>query len=112
MCHWSVRMYLELSGVSYKNETVIVDDPYRYPSLLKSEDLYLFCEGTHEQAYQWMGAHEITLDNVKGTHFVVWAPDASRVSVVGDFNFWDGRHHVMRKHPGSGVWEIFLPNVL
>ncbi len=97
--------------VSYKNETVIVDDPYRYPSLLKSEDLYLFCEGTHEQAYQWMGAHEITLDNVKGTHFVVWAPDASRVSVVGDFNFWDGRHHVMRKHPGSGVWEIFLPNV-
>jgi 1,4-alpha-glucan branching enzyme len=97
--------------VLYKNETVIVDDPYRYPSLLKSEDLYLFCEGTHEQAYQWMGAHEIIVDNVKGTHFVVWAPDASRVSVVGDFNFWDGRHHVMRKHPGSGVWEIFLPNV-
>ena len=97
--------------VSYKNETVIVDDPYCYPSLLKSEDLYLFCEGTHEQAYQWMGAHEITVSDVKGTHFVVWAPDASRVSVVGDFNFWDGRHHVMRKHPGSGVWEIFLPNV-
>lgn len=97
--------------VLYKDETVIVDDPYRYPSLLKSEDLYLFCEGTHEQAYQWMGAHEITVNDVKGTHFVVWAPDASRVSVVGDFNFWDGRHHVMRKHPGSGVWEIFLPNV-
>ncbi|ASP47267.1 1,4-alpha-glucan branching protein GlgB [Cognaticolwellia beringensis] len=97
--------------VVYKNETVIVDDPYRYPSLLKSEDLYLFCEGTHEQTYQWMGSHEKAVDNVKGTHFVVWAPDASRVSVVGDFNFWDGRHHVMRKHPGSGVWEIFLPNV-
>ncbi|ARD42987.1 1,4-alpha-glucan branching protein GlgB [Colwellia sp. PAMC 21821] len=97
--------------VSYKDETVIVDDPYRYPSLLKNEDLYLFCEGTHEQTYQWMGSHEKTVDNVKGTHFVVWAPDASRVSVVGDFNYWDGRHHVMRKHPGSGVWEIFLPNV-
>lgn len=97
--------------VLYQNETVIVDDPYRYPSLLKPEDLYLFCQGTDEQTYQWMGSHEITVDNVQGTHFVVWAPDASRVSVVGDFNFWDGRHHVMRKHPGSGVWEIFLPNV-
>tara|TARA_R110000744_G_scaffold160684_1_gene277000 strand:+ start:9849 stop:12092 length:2244 start_codon:yes stop_codon:yes gene_type:complete len=97
--------------VVYNDETVIVDDPYRYPSLLKSDDLYLFCEGTHEQTYQWMGSHEKTVDNVKGTHFVVWAPDATRVSVVGDFNFWDGRHHVMRKHPGSGVWEIFLPNV-
>ncbi|MBA6390658.1 1,4-alpha-glucan branching protein GlgB [Colwellia sp. BRX10-3] len=98
--------------VLYKNETVIVDDPYRYPSLLKNDDLYLFCEGTHEQAYQWMGSHEVEVGNVQGTHFVVWAPDASRVSVVGDFNFWDGRHHVMRKHPGSGVWEIFLPNVV
>ena len=97
--------------VLYQNETVIVDDPYRYPSLLKPEDLYLFCEGTDEQTYQWMGSHEIAVDNVQGTHFVVWAPDASRVSVVGDFNFWDGRHHVMRKHPGAGVWEIFLPNV-
>jgi len=58
-----------------------------------------------------MGSHELEVDKVKGTHFVVWAPDASRVSLVGDFNYWDGRHHVMRKHPGSGVWEIFLPNV-
>jgi len=97
--------------VSYTSETLIIEDPYRYPSLVKEEDLYLFCEGTHEQVYQWMGNHEKEVDNVKGTHFVVWAPDASRVSVVGDFNYWDGRHHVMRKHPGSGVWEIFLPNV-
>jgi len=97
--------------VSYTSETVIVDDPYRYPSLINNDDLYLFCEGTHEQTYQWMGSHELEVDKVKGTHFVVWAPDASRVSLVGDFNYWDGRHHVMRKHPGSGVWEIFLPNV-
>lgn len=97
--------------VSYKDTTIIIDDPYRYPSLLNNDDLYLFCEGTHEHAYQWMGAHYREVDGVQGTHFVVWAPDASRVSTVGDFNFWDGRHHVMRKHPGSGIWEIFLPNV-
>lgn len=97
--------------VEYKSGTVLIDDPYRYPSLIKSDDLYLFCEGTHEQAYQWMGSHQLEIDQVNGTHFVVWAPDATRVSVVGDFNFWDGRHHAMRKHPGSGVWEIFIPNV-
>ncbi|TYK66113.1 1,4-alpha-glucan branching protein GlgB [Colwellia echini] len=97
--------------VSYESETITIDDPYRYPSLISNDDLYLFCEGTHEQAYRWMGAHEKEVDNVKGTHFVVWAPDANRVSVVGDFNYWDGRHHVMRKHPASGVWEIFLPNI-
>ncbi|MBA6294598.1 1,4-alpha-glucan branching protein GlgB [Colwellia sp. MB02u-9] len=97
--------------IYYKNESIIVDDPYRYPSLLTHQDLYLFCEGTDEQTYQWMGSHEVTVDNVQGTHFVLWAPNASRVSVVGDFNFWDGRRHVMRKHLSSGVWEIFLPNV-
>ena len=97
--------------VSYKNNTIMIDDPYQFPSMLNNDDLYLFCEGTHEHVYQWMGAHQITVGDVKGTHFVVWAPDATRVSVVGDFNFWDGRHHVMRKHLGAGVWEIFIPNV-
>ena len=97
--------------VSYKNDICVLDDPYRFPSLINIEDLYLFCEGTHEKTYQWMGAHPLEVDNVKGTHFVVWAPDASRVSVVGDFNFWDSRHHVMRKHPAAGVWEIFIPKV-
>jgi 1,4-alpha-glucan branching enzyme len=97
--------------ISYKNDILVLDDPYRYPALINNDDLYLFCEGTHEKVYQWMGAHPIEVDNVKGIHFVLWAPDASRVSVVGDFNFWDGRHHVMRKHPAAGVWEIFLPNV-
>jgi len=97
--------------VSYKSETVIIDDPYSYPSMVSDDDLYLFCEGTHEKTYEWMGAHEKEIDHVKGTHFVLWAPDASRVSVVGDFNFWDGRRNVMRKHPAAGVWEIFLPKV-
>jgi len=97
--------------VSYKNETLVIDDPYSYPSMISNDNLYLFCEGTHENAYHWMGAHQLEVDDIKGTHFVLWAPDASRVSVVGDFNFWDGRRNVMRKHPGAGVWEIFLPNV-
>jgi 1,4-alpha-glucan branching enzyme len=98
--------------VCYKNETRLVEDPYRYHSLINHDDMYLFCEGTHEKVYQWMGSHEFEVDQVKGTHFVLWAPDASRVSVVGDFNFWDGRHHVMRKHPAAGVWEIFIPNLI
>ena len=97
--------------VIYKSETVIIDDPYYYPSMICNDDLYLFCEGTHEKTYQWMGAHQLEVDDIKGTHFVIWAPEASRVSVVGDFNFWDGRRNVMRKHPGAGVWEIFIPNV-
>jgi 1,4-alpha-glucan branching enzyme len=97
--------------IAYKRETLVVEDPYRYSSQINNDDLYLFCEGTHEKTYQWMGAHKHEVDNVQGTHFVLWAPDASRVSVVGDFNFWDGRRHVMRKHPAAGVWEIFLPNV-
>ena len=97
--------------VCYSNETVMVDDPYQYPSLINQDDLYLFCEGTHEQVYQWMGSHQLDVDNVTGTHFVLWAPEATRVSVVGDFNYWDGRRHVMRKHPAAGIWEIFIANV-
>jgi 1,4-alpha-glucan branching enzyme len=98
--------------IDYPLACVELDDPYHYPSLLNEDDLYLFCEGTHEQTYNWMGAHTKTVDGVSGMHFVLWAPDAARVSVVGDFNDWDGRLHVMRKHPGAGVWEIFIPNAL
>ncbi|MFT5759768.1 MAG: 1,4-alpha-glucan branching enzyme [Alteromonadaceae bacterium] len=97
--------------VSYKNNIQVIEDPYRYASMINNDDLYLFCEGTHEKTYEWMGAHPLEVDEVQGTRFVLWAPDASRVSVVGDFNFWDGRCHVMRKHPAAGIWEIFLPSV-
>jgi len=98
-------------NVTYQNSTIIVEDHYRFPSLLGNDELYLFGEGTHEHAYQWMGAHEKEIDGVSGTNFVIWAPDARRISVVGDFNFWDGRRHMMRKHPGGGVWDIFIPGV-
>ena len=100
-----------LLRVEYDNTTVTINDPYCFPSLLSQDDIYLFCEGTHEHVYQWMGSHQVEIDNIKGTNFVLWAPDATRVSVVGDFNFWNGKGHVMRKHPAAGIWDIFIPNV-
>ncbi|HEX5849428.1 MAG TPA: 1,4-alpha-glucan branching protein GlgB [Rubrobacter sp.] len=87
-----------------------VEDPYRFPGVLGDQDLFLFGEGTHLGLYEKLGAHPTELEGVAGTSFAVWAPNAKRVSVVGNFNFWDGRKHPMRKHPG-GVWEIFLPGV-
>ncbi|MBR9912245.1 MAG: 1,4-alpha-glucan branching protein GlgB [Gammaproteobacteria bacterium] len=93
------------------NQSETIEDPYRFGSILNEGDVYLFNEGTHEHNYRWMGAHGRTIDGVKGVCFTVWAPSAKRVSVVGEFNAWDGRRHVMRKHPASGVWEIFIPAV-
>jgi 1,4-alpha-glucan branching enzyme len=87
-----------------------VEDPYRFPAVLGEQDLYLFGEGNHLRLYERFGAHPIEFEGVAGTSFAVWAPNARRVSVIGDFNFWNGRRHVMRKHPG-GVWEIFIPEV-
>jgi len=88
-----------------------MEDPYRFPSMLGELDLYLLGEGSHLDIYETMGAHVVELLGVRGTRFAVWAPNASRVSVVGNFNGWDGRRHVMRLHPGNGIWEIFVPGV-
>lgn len=87
------------------------EDPYRFPSTVQEVDLYLFGEGSHERLYDWLGAHPMEVNGVQGVRFCVWAPNAKRVSVVGEFNFWDGRRHMMRKHIPSGVWEIFIPEV-
>ncbi|MDQ3346932.1 MAG: 1,4-alpha-glucan branching enzyme, partial [Acidobacteriota bacterium] len=89
--------------------TVHVDDPYRYERVFTDYDLYLFGEGNHTRIYDRMGAHLITLNGTAGVHFSVWAPNARRVSVVADFNAWDGRRHPMRNI--GGVWEIFIPGV-
>lgn len=89
----------------------ILDDPYRFPSTLSDYDLYLMGEGAHYQQYKKLGAHVIDIEGVSGVVFAVWAPNAQRVSVVGDFNAWDGRVHIMRRHPGNGIWEIFIPGV-
>ncbi len=92
-------------------ETSVEEDPYRFPSTLGEIDLYLLGEGSDRYIYRKLGAHLRTLQGVSGTRFAVWAPNASRVSVVGNFNGWDGRRHVMRLHPGNGVWEIFIPGI-
>ena len=86
-------------------------DPNNTGTVLGEMDEYLLGEGTHERLWQVLGAHVTEHQGTKGTHFAVWAPNASRVSVVGDFNDWDGRHHVMRRRGASGVWELFLPDI-
>ena len=86
-----------------------LEDPYRFPLQITDFDLYLFGEGTHFRTYEKMGAHPMTIDGVEGVHFAVWAPNAVRVSVIGWFNRWDGRHHPMQHRGSSGLWEIFLP---
>ncbi|MBN2069788.1 MAG: 1,4-alpha-glucan branching protein GlgB [Opitutales bacterium] len=86
-------------------------DPYCFLPSLSNEDLYLFNEGNDYRAYLKLGAHCRTYGDVTGYSFAVWAPSAKRVSVVGDFNRWDGRYHVMRALGASGVWEIFIPGI-
>ncbi len=86
-------------------------DVYAFPPLLSDFDLYLMGEGTHYQKYEKMGAHIAVIDGIAGVRFGVWAPNAMRVSVVGDFNQWDGRTHPMRNRGPSGVWELFVPGL-
>ena len=93
-------------------QELALDDPYRYTSPLGDLDLHLIGEGAHQQLFEKLGAHPICLDQVDGVQFAVWAPNAKRVSVVGDFNSWDGRRHVMRHHPSIGIWDIFVPGVM
>ncbi len=86
-------------------------DPYSFWPTVGDTDLHLFNEGNHRKLGDTLGAHPVTLDGVPGTGFSVWAPNARRISVVGDFNRWDGRCHPMRMLGASGVWEIFIPGV-
>ncbi|TVR51355.1 MAG: 1,4-alpha-glucan branching protein GlgB [Puniceicoccaceae bacterium] len=86
-------------------------DPYAFPPGLGPQDLYLFNEGTEYRIYEKLGAHPRTRDGVPGVAFAVWAPNARRVSVVGNFNQWDGRYHPMRALESSGVWELFIPGL-
>ena len=95
-----------------KGEHVWVEeDPYRFGPVLGEIDEYLLGEGTHKEIWKALGAHIMNHDDVDGTHFAVWAPNANRVSVVGNFNGWDGRRYPMRRRGSTGVWEIFLPNI-
>ena len=94
----------------YGQETV-TPDPFAFLPVLSDFDLQLLGEGTHQRSYEKLGAHLTTVQGVEGVHFAVWAPNAKRVSVIGDFNRWDGRRYPMRVVGGSGVWELFIPGL-
>ena len=87
------------------------DDPYRFLPTVGELDLHLMGEGSHRRLWEVLGAHPRVVDGINGVAFAVWAPNARRVSVVGDFNAWDGRVHPMRALGGSGVWELFVPGL-
>lgn len=95
---------------TFGDNVVELYDPYDFPPILTDFDLYLLGEGTHQRLFDKLGAHMMSLEGVRGVAFVVFAPNAKRVSVVGDFNFWDSRRHAMRVR-GTGYWEIFIPGV-
>ncbi|PCI06947.1 MAG: 1,4-alpha-glucan branching enzyme [Gammaproteobacteria bacterium] len=94
---------------NHEGHTWEEDDAYRFPPILGEIDLHLIAEGNHFEKYKILGAHIREIDGVSGVGFAVWAPSADRVSVVGNFNHWDGREHQMRSRGSSGIWEIFIP---
>lgn len=100
--HWVTKSGMRRSAL----------DPYCFPPQIQEFDLHLFGEGRHWHIYRLLGAHPLSVDDCDGVLFAVWAPDAERVSVVGDFNRWDGRFHPMRVRGASGVWELFIPGLL
>ena len=100
-----------LLKIERNGNTVESYDTYSFAPIITDDELHLFAEGQLNHAYNTLGAHECTLQGVTGVRFAVWAPSAERVSVVGNFNNWDGRVSPMRVRGGSGVWEIFIPSL-
>ncbi len=103
------NMFRYQLAVTWHGQQNLIDDAYRFGPLLPEMDSWLLAEGTHLRPYEKMGAHADVIDGVIGTRFAVWAPNAQRVSVVGEFNYWDGRRHPMRFRREQGVWELFIP---
>lgn len=103
--HYQLRWQASEQGVIQRH------DPYTFAPQLSDYDLYLFNEGRHWDIYRLLGARPLVLDGIAGVLFATWAPGAERVSVVGDFNQWDGRCHPMRSRGASGVWELFIPGL-
>jgi 1,4-alpha-glucan branching enzyme len=107
----TIPQHYQLAIVDKEGNKQLSYDPYDFGSVLPEFDQHLFSSGNHWHIYKKLGAHILTIDNIKGVHFAVWAPNAQRVSVVGDFNRWDGRCGPMRNLSGSGIWEIFIPDL-
>ena len=97
--------------VATDGQEALYEDPYAFSQTISEYDEYLLAEGTHRRLYDALGSHLHEVGGIRGVRFAVWAPNALRVSVVGNFNNWDGRRHVMRFHHGSGVWDIFMPGL-
>ncbi len=102
----------ELRIEDYHGNVRMTRDPYSFLPVLGDLDVHLFNEGNHLKLWEKLGAHVMTIDGASGVHFAVWAPNGRRVSVVGDFNGWDGRWHTMRSLGSSGVWELFVPGLI
>ena len=102
------RYRLRISSGAFRNE---FDDVYRFSPVLGELDIYLLVEGNHLASYQKLGAHSIVHEGTEGVAFALWAPNARRVSVVGDFNAWDSRRMPMRRREASGFWELFVPGL-
>ncbi|CDH46926.1 1,4-alpha-glucan branching enzyme GlgB (modular protein) [Candidatus Contendobacter odensis Run_B_J11] len=99
-------------SVTEQGRARVFADPYAFKfSILGDQDCYLFAEGNHYRIFEKLGAHACTVAGVAGVNFAVWAPNAQRISMVGEFNGWDGRRHPMRLRPGSGIWELFMPGL-
>ncbi len=109
-CDHAPALHARLRLVEYGTAREI-RDPYSFAPAISPGELWLFNGGTARQAYATLGARPLEIAGIEGTRFAVWAPNAQRVSVVGDFNRWDGRAHMMSVHAASGVWELFVPGV-
>jgi 1,4-alpha-glucan branching enzyme len=97
--------------IHWPNAVQETEDPYSFGVLLGDVDLHLFNEGRHFELAHCLGAQALTVDGVSGVRFAVWAPNATRIAVVGDFNSWDRRRHPMRVRYGAGIWELFVPRI-
>ncbi len=107
----SLPLSYRLESTNFTGETALHEDTYAFSSTMSDFDAHLLAEGTHKFMYERLGAHLTEVGGVRGVMFAVWAPNALRVSVVGDFNEWDGRRNPMRFHPNNGIWELFIPGL-
>jgi len=106
-----VEEHYLLTRTDNNNRLTSYYDPYSFKAQIDDYDLHLFSEGKHLHIYRILGSHAKTIDGIDGVLFATWAPNAARVSIIGDFNEWDGRRHPMRSRGGSGVWELFIPGL-